>query len=125
MFSVQPKDGVGVLNSPLTLHCAVYDTTTQTGLPVKWERWRIGNGGLAAGVHQMVNGSLFFSWLKEEDLGKYVCSARNGSKQIRSVVTVSKACMYHQLEVLTSLFSGLDLPQKYNLFTVWYSKLGL
>ncbi|XP_058231005.1 titin isoform X2 [Hemibagrus wyckioides] len=91
VFSVQPKDGVGVLNSPLMLHCAVYDTTTQTGLPVKWERWRIGNGGLAAGVHQMANGSLFFSWLKEEDLGRYVCSARKGTKQIRNVVTVSKA----------------------------------
>ncbi|KAK3539051.1 hypothetical protein QTP86_023497, partial [Hemibagrus guttatus] len=90
-FSVQPKDGVGVLNSPLMLHCAVYDTITQTGLPVKWERWRTENGGFAAGVHQMANGSLFFSWLKEEDLGRYVCSARKGSKQIRSVVTVSKA----------------------------------
>ncbi|XP_026994292.2 hemicentin-1-like [Tachysurus fulvidraco] len=90
VFSVQPKDGVGVLNRPLMLHCAVYDTTTQIRLLLKWEKE---NGGLAPGVHQMANGSLFFSLLKEEDLGRYVCSARKGSKQIRSVVTVSKACL--------------------------------
>lgn len=106
MFSVQPKDGVGVLNRPLMLHCAVYDTTPQIRLLVNWEKE---NGGLAPGVHQMANGSLFFSWLKEEDLGRYVCSARKESKQIRSVVTVSKACMYHQIETCT---------RKYHLFAV-------
>lgn len=78
------------------LHCAVYDTSPQMALPVKWEKE---NGGFAAGVHQMANGSLVFSWLKEEDLGGYICSARKGSKQIRSVVTVSKACMYQHLAV--------------------------
>ncbi|MCJ8746806.1 hypothetical protein PDJAM_G00145990 [Pangasius djambal] len=88
VLSIQPKDGIGVLNRPLMLHCAVHDTSPQTALPVKWEKE---DGGLAAGVHQMANGSLFFSSLKEEDLGEYICSARKGGKQIRSVATVSKA----------------------------------
>ncbi|KAI5088213.1 roundabout-like 1-like [Silurus meridionalis] len=70
------------------LHCAVYDTSPQTELSVKWEKE---NGALSAGVHQLANGSLFFSSLIEENLGGYICSARKGSKQIRSSLTVSKA----------------------------------
>ncbi|TST10039.1 Hemicentin-1 [Bagarius yarrelli] len=88
VFSVKPEDGVGVLNRSLMLHCAAYDTSSQTALLVKWEKQ---NGGLSAGVQRLANGSLFFSWLEDEDLGGYICSARKGSKQIRSGVTVSKA----------------------------------
>ncbi|KAI4900202.1 hypothetical protein NFI96_000493 [Prochilodus magdalenae] len=88
VFSALPQDGVGVLNSPLMLHCAVYDSGLQRVLPVKWEK---DSGDLGIGVHQMANGSLFFAQLQEEDLGGYVCSAKKGSKQIRSIVRVSKA----------------------------------
>ncbi|KAI5613263.1 roundabout-like 1-like [Silurus asotus] len=87
-FSIKPKDVVGALNRPLMLYCAVYDTSPQTELSVKWEKE---NGALSAGVHQLANGSLFFSSLIEENLGGYICSARKGSKQIRSSLTVSKA----------------------------------
>ncbi|KAK1792159.1 hypothetical protein P4O66_001764 [Electrophorus voltai] len=88
VFSTLPKDGVGVLNSPLMLHCAVYDSSPQRALAVTWEK---DNGALGAGVQQMANGSLFFSQLQEEDMGSYICSAKKGSQQITAVVTVSKA----------------------------------
>uniref|UniRef100_A0A8B9HSP9 Ig-like domain-containing protein n=1 Tax=Astyanax mexicanus TaxID=7994 RepID=A0A8B9HSP9_ASTMX len=88
VFTTIPKDDIGILNKPLMLHCAVYDTSPQRVLPVKWEK---DNGGLGAGVHQMANGSLFFAQLQEEDLGGYICSAKRGNKQIRTVVTVDKA----------------------------------
>lgn len=99
VFLIQPKDGVGVLNRPLMLHCAVYDSSPQMALPVKWEKE---NGALTTGVHQMANGSLFFSWLEEENLGEYICSARKGSQQIRSVVKVDKACMYVDVQYVPS-----------------------
>ncbi|XP_026881345.2 hemicentin-2 [Electrophorus electricus] len=88
VFSTLPKDGVGVLNSPLMLHCAVYDSSPQRALAVTWEK---DNGALGAGVQQMANGSLFFSQLQEEDMGSYICSAKKGSQQITAAVTVSKA----------------------------------
>ncbi|XP_017546472.2 contactin-2 [Pygocentrus nattereri] len=88
VFSTLPKDGVGILNSPLMLHCAVYDSRLQRVIPVKWEK---DGGSLGVGVYQMANGSLFFSQLQEEDQGGYICSAKKGSKQIRTIVRVSKA----------------------------------
>ncbi|XP_072520598.1 protein sidekick-2 isoform X2 [Salminus brasiliensis] len=88
VFSTLPKDNVGILNSPLMLHCAVYDSSPQRVLPVKWEK---DHGGLGAGVIQMSNGSLFFAQLQEGDLGGYICSAKKGNKQIRTTVTVNKA----------------------------------
>ncbi|KAL6465367.1 hypothetical protein MHYP_G00255000 [Metynnis hypsauchen] len=88
VFSTLPKDGVGILNSPLMLHCAVYDSRLQRVIPVKWEK---DGGSLGVGVYQMANGSLFFTQLQEEDQGGYICSAKKGSKQIRTIVRVSKA----------------------------------
>ncbi|XP_071259774.1 uncharacterized protein [Salvelinus alpinus] len=95
VFSIHPEDGVGVLGAPLTLYCAVYDSSSQGELSVRWER---ASGEPAAlspgpgrGIHQLANGSLFFPQLREGDLGKYVCSAGIGAKHIMTVVQVMEA----------------------------------
>ncbi|XP_045081668.1 uncharacterized protein LOC121584686 isoform X5 [Coregonus clupeaformis] len=95
VFSTRPEDGVGVLGAPLTLYCAVYDSSSQGELSVIWER---ASGeptalspGPGRGIHQSVNGSLFFPQLREGDLGRYVCSAGIGAKHIMTVVQVMEA----------------------------------
>ncbi|XP_064883067.1 peroxidasin-like [Oncorhynchus nerka] len=95
VFSTRPEDSAGVLGAPLTLHCAVSDSSRQGALPVRWER---ASGEAAAlspgpdkGIHQVANGSLFFLQLREGDLGRYVCSAGIGDKHIRTVVQVMEA----------------------------------
>ncbi|KAK6306587.1 hypothetical protein J4Q44_G00235120 [Coregonus suidteri] len=95
VFSTRPEDGVGVLGAPLMLHCAVYDSSRQGALSVRWER---ASGEAAAlspgpdkGIYQVANGSLLFPQLREGDLGRYVCSAGIGAKQIRTVVQVMEA----------------------------------
>ncbi|XP_042150824.1 uncharacterized protein LOC112263112 isoform X2 [Oncorhynchus tshawytscha] len=95
VFSTCPEDSAGVLGAPLTLHCAVSDSSRQGALPVRWER---ASGEAAAlspgpdkGIHQVANGSLFFLQLREGDLGRYVCSAGIGDKHIRTVVQVMEA----------------------------------
>lgn len=113
VFSTLPKDGVGILDSPLMLHCAVYDSSLQKVVPVKWEK---DSGGLGVGVHQMANGSLFFAHLQEEDLGGYICSAKKGSNQIRNVIRVNKACMYLCMNSVTS--SSSDCAVKYDLLSI-------
>ncbi|XP_067294164.1 titin isoform X2 [Pseudorasbora parva] len=90
VFSILPKDGVGILNSSLMLHCTVFDSDLKAPLTVKWER---DTGGLDSRIHQMANGSLFFPCLKEEDFGNYSCSAKRGKKLIQTTVTISKACL--------------------------------
>ncbi|KAG7481546.1 hypothetical protein MATL_G00068150 [Megalops atlanticus] len=90
VFSVQPEDGVGVLDGAFMLPCAVYDSNLQRLLPVQWER-HSGEPLLDLGVHQLANGSLFFPHLREQDFGKYTCTAHTGSNSIRATVNIEKA----------------------------------
>ncbi|KAL0979596.1 hypothetical protein UPYG_G00187060 [Umbra pygmaea] len=94
-FSTRPDYAVGMLGSPVTLHCAAHISSTERPLPVRWEK---ANGEPVAlssdpdqGIHQTANGSLFFPQLRERDLGRYVCNAGLGAEHIRAGVHVIEA----------------------------------
>ncbi|KAG5261040.1 hypothetical protein AALO_G00299300 [Alosa alosa] len=92
VFSAVPEDSIGVLNQPLMLHCAAYDSSLQKVLPVAWEKDLRGTPvALGSKMHQMANGSLLFIQLQEEDLGTYTCSASTGFSNIRTTVSIYKA----------------------------------
>ncbi|KAJ7993998.1 hypothetical protein DPEC_G00261390 [Dallia pectoralis] len=92
VFSTRPEDGVGLLGAPLSLHCAVYNTSSQRALSVKWGRANGEPAALGPGpdneIHQLANGSLFFPKLRERDLGSYVCYGGSRDKNIKTVVQV-------------------------------------
>lgn len=95
VFSAVPEDSIGVLNRPLMLHCAAYDSSLQKVLPVAWEKNLGGSPvALSSKRHQMPNGSLLFIRLQEEDLGTYTCRARTGANNIKTTVSIYKAGMY-------------------------------
>ncbi|XP_072561163.1 uncharacterized protein [Paramormyrops kingsleyae] len=93
-FTAPPEDLVGLPDGPLVLPCPVYSPNQKGAETVHWER---GSGSSLPGpeerIHQLSNGSLFFSRLLEGDFGIYLCQVQDGTDRIRATVRVKKAGM--------------------------------
>ncbi|XP_048849286.1 hemicentin-2-like [Brienomyrus brachyistius] len=93
-FTAPPEDLVGLPDGPLVLPCPAYSPNQKGAHTVHWER---GSGTPLPGpeerIHQLSNGSLFFSHLWEEDFGIYLCHVQDGTDRIRATVRVKKAGM--------------------------------